>query len=202
MLCLLLTYFSLSLFFVFSLFLFFFLMIRRPPRSTLFPYTTLFRSNGELYIERLIPRARHIEVQIAGDGQQVSHLWERECSLQRRHQKVIEVAPAPGLDPDLRRRLLDAACTLTAAVGYCGLCTVEFLVDEDSGDFVFMEANPRIQVEHTVTEAVTGLDLVQLQIRLAAGASLAQLGLEQARVPAPRGFAVQLRINLEAMQAD
>lgn len=158
--------------------------------------------NGELYIERLIPRARHIEVQIAGDGQQVSHLWERECSLQRRHQKVIEVAPAPGLDPNLRRRLLDAACTLTAAVGYRGLCTVEFLVDEDSGDFVFMEANPRIQVEHTVTEAVTGLDLVQLQIRLAAGASLAQLGLEQARVPAPRGFAVQLRINLEAMQAD
>ncbi|MGN5518109.1 carboxyl transferase domain-containing protein [Halopseudomonas sp. Lyrl_26] len=158
--------------------------------------------NGELYIERLIPRARHIEVQIAGDGQQVSHLWERECSLQRRHQKVIEVAPAPGLDPDLRRRLLDAACTLTAAVGYRGLCTVEFLVDEDSGDFVFMEANPRIQVEHTVTEAVTGLDLVQLQIRLAAGASLAQLALEQARVPAPRGFAVQLRINLEAMQAD
>ena len=158
--------------------------------------------NGELYIERLIPRARHIEVQIAGDGQQVSHLWERECSLQRRHQKVIEVAPAPGLDPDLRRRLLDAACTLTAAVGYRGLCTVEFLVDEDSGDFVFMEANPRIQVEHTVTEAVTGLDLVQLQIRLAAGGSLAQLGLEQARVPAPRGFAVQLRINLEAMQAD
>ncbi len=158
--------------------------------------------NGELYIERLIPRARHIEVQIAGDGQQVSHLWERECSLQRRHQKVIEVAPAPGLDPDLRRRLLDAACTLTAAVGYRGLCTVEFLVDEDSGDFVFMEANPRIQVEHTVTEAITGLDLVQLQIRLAAGASLAQLGLEQARVPAPRGFAVQLRINLEAMQAD
>ncbi len=158
--------------------------------------------NGELYIERLIPRARHIEVQIAGDGQQVSHLWERECSLQRRHQKVIEVAPAPGLDPDLRWRLLDAACTLTAAVGYRGLCTIEFLVDEDSGDFVFMEANPRIQVEHTVTEAVTGLDLVQLQIRLAAGASLAQLGLEQARVPAPRGFAVQLRINLEAMQAD
>src|SRR5690606_617577 len=158
--------------------------------------------NGELYIERLIPRAQHIEVQIAGDGQQVSHLWERECSLQRRHQKVIEVAPAPGLDPDLRRRLLDAACTLTAADGYRGLCTVELLVDEDSGDFVFMEANPRIQVEHTVTEAVTGLDLVQLQIRLAAGASLAQLGLEQARVPAPRGFAVQLRINLEAMQAD
>src|SRR5690554_7915971 len=78
MLCLLLTYFSLSLFFVFSLFLFFFLMIRRPPRSTLFPYTTLFRSNGELYIERLIPRARHIEVQIAGDGQQVSHLWRSE----------------------------------------------------------------------------------------------------------------------------
>ena len=158
--------------------------------------------NGDLYIERLIPRARHIEVQIIGDGQQVSHLWERECTLQRRHQKVLEVAPAPGLDPDLRRQLLDAACTLTAAVGYRGLCTVEFLLDEERGDFVFMEANPRIQVEHTVTEAVTGLDLAQLQIRVAAGASLAELGVAQSSVPSPRGFAVQLRINLEAMQPD
>src|SRR5690606_17971952 len=118
--------------------------------------------NGELYIERLIPRARHIEVQIAGDGQQVSHLWERECSLQRRHAKVSEVAPAPGLDPDRRRRVLGAACTRPAGDGYRGLCIVEFLVGEDSGDFVFMEANPRIQVERRVTEAVTGLDLDQL----------------------------------------
>lgn len=158
--------------------------------------------NGDLYIERLIRRARHIEVQVIGDGDNVSHLWERDCTLQRRHQKLLEVAPAPGLGPQLRERLLAAALTLTGAVGYRGLCTVEFLLDADSGEFVFMEANPRIQVEHTVTEAVTGLDLAQLQIRLAAGASLDELGLEQARIPAPRGFAVQLRINLEAMQAD
>ena len=158
--------------------------------------------NGDLYVERLIRRARHIEVQIIGDGQHVSHLWERECTLQRRHQKVLEVAPAPGLDPQRREQLLTAALKLTAAVGYRGLCTVEFLLDEDNGDFVFMEANPRIQVEHTVTEAVTGLDLAQLQIRLAAGATLADLSLEQSSIPAPRGFAVQLRVNLEAMQAD
>src|SRR5690606_29584946 len=126
----------------------------------------------------------------------------RDCTLQRRNQKLLEVAPAPGLDPLLRERLLAAAVTLTAAVGYRGLCTVEFLVDEDNGDFVFMEANPRIQVEHTVTEAVTGLDLAQLQIRLAAGASLIDLDLEQSRITAPRGYAVQLRINLENMQAD
>ena len=157
---------------------------------------------GDLYIERLIRRARHIEVQIAGDGQEVTHLWERECTLQRRHQKVLEVAPAPGLDPQLRQQLLDAAVKLTSAVGYRGLCTVEFLLDEDTGDFVFMEANPRIQVEHTITEAVTGLDLGLLQIRLAAGTGLAELGLQQSQVPAPRGIAVQLRINLEAMQAD
>ena len=157
---------------------------------------------GELYVERLIRNARHIEVQIAGDGQHVCHLWERECTLQRRHQKVLEVAPAPGLDPALRDRMLDAATRLTGAVGYRGLCTVEFLIDQDSGDFVFLEANPRIQVEHTVTEAVTGLDLAQLQIRLAAGDSLAELGIRQQQIVQPRGFAVQLRINLEAMQTD
>ena len=158
--------------------------------------------NGDLYIERLITRARHIEVQIIGDGQTVSHLWERECTLQRRNQKLLEVAPAPGLDPLLRERLLAAAVTLTGALGYRGLCTVEFLIDEDSGEYVFMEANPRIQVEHTVTEACTGLDLAQLQIKLAAGATLTDLDLEQSRIPAPRGHAVQLRINLESMQAD
>jgi len=155
-----------------------------------------------LYIERLIRRARHIEVQIIGDGSEVAHVWERDCTLQRRNQKLLEIAPAPGLDPALREQLLQAALTLTGAVGYRGLCTVEFLLDEDSGDFVFMEANPRIQVEHTVTEAVTGLDLAQVQLRLAAGASLAELGLTQDRIPAPRGYAVQLRINLESMASD
>ncbi|WOD11740.1 carboxyl transferase domain-containing protein [Pseudomonas sp. NyZ704] len=158
--------------------------------------------SGELYAERLIRNARHIEVQIIGDGQQVSHLWERDCTLQRRNQKLLEIAPAPGLDPALRQRMLEAAIKLTAAVDYRGLCTVEFLLDEDTGDFVFMEANPRIQVEHTVTEAVTGIDLAQTQIRLATGVSLEELGLTQAQIPAAQGYAVQLRINLESMGSD
>lgn len=158
--------------------------------------------SGELYAERLIRRARHIEVQIIGDGQQVSHLWERDCTLQRRNQKLLEIAPAPGLDPTLRQRMLDAAVKLTGAVAYRGLCTVEFLLDEETGDFVFMEANPRIQVEHTVTEMVTGIDLAQTQIRLAAGASLNDLQLTQDRIPAAQGYAVQLRINLESMAKD
>ena len=158
--------------------------------------------NGELYIERLIRRARHIEVQIIGDGREVAHVWERDCSLQRRNQKLLEIAPAPGLDSALREQLLNAALKLTGALGYRGLCTVEFLLDEDNGDFVFMEANPRIQVEHTVTEAVTGLDLAQIQLRLSGGATLAELGLSQAQIPAPRGYAVQLRINLESMASD
>lgn len=156
--------------------------------------------SGELYVERLIEDARHIEVQVLGDGQQVTHLWERDCSLQRRHQKVVEIAPAPGLDAGLRQRILDAALRLAAAVGYRGLGTFEFLVDSARGEFVFMEANPRIQVEHCITEAVTGIDLVQAQLRLAGGASLADLGLLEP--VAPRGFAVQLRINLESMQPD
>ncbi|WP_431483357.1 carboxyl transferase domain-containing protein [Pseudomonas solani] len=153
-----------------------------------------------LYVERLIEQARHIEVQVVGDGETVSHLWERDCSLQRRNQKVIEIAPAPGLDPALRQRILDAALTLAGAVAYRGIGTFEFLVDDARGDFVFMEANPRIQVEHCITEAVTGVDLVQAQLRIAAGARLAELGLAQPA--APRGFAVQLRVNLETMQAD
>lgn len=153
-----------------------------------------------LYVERLIEQARHIEVQVVGDGEAVSHLWERDCSLQRRNQKVIEIAPAPGLDPALRQRILDAALTLAGAVSYRGIGTFEFLVDDARGDFVFMEANPRIQVEHCITEAVTGVDLVQAQLRIAAGARLVELGLAQPA--APRGFAVQLRVNLETMQAD
>lgn len=153
-----------------------------------------------LYVERLIEQARHIEVQVVGDGEAVSHLWERDCSLQRRNQKVIEIAPAPGLGLALRQRILDAALTLAGAVAYRGIGTFEFLVDDARGDFVFMEANPRIQVEHCITEAVTGVDLVQAQLRIAAGARLAELGLAQPA--APRGFAVQLRVNLETMQAD
>ena len=165
--------------------------------------------HAEVYVERLIPRARHIEVQIVGDGSgAVSHLWERECSLQRQRQKLIELAPAPGLAPALRQRLLDAAVAMARSVQYRSLGTFEFLVDASAsaGDgteaFAFIEANARLQVEHTVTEAVTGLDLVALQLRIAVGATLADLGLTQAQVPPPRGLALQARVNLETMAAD
>ena len=162
--------------------------------------------NGALYLERLMPAARHVEVQVAGDGSgAVTHLWERECSLQRRHQKLVEFAPSPALDPALRERLLADAVRLASLARYRGLGTFEFLVDADGAGtdaYAFIEANPRLQVEHTVTEMVTGIDLVQVQLRLAAGATLASIGLEQSQVPAPRGHAVQLRVNMETMQAD
>jgi acetyl/propionyl-CoA carboxylase alpha subunit/acetyl-CoA carboxylase carboxyltransferase component len=158
--------------------------------------------NGDLYVERLVRRARHIEVQVIGDGRAVSHLWERDCSLQRRRQKIIEIAPAPGLDPKLRDRLLDAALKLAAAASYRSLGTVEFLVDAETGEHFFIEANPRLQVEHTVTEEITGLNLVELQLRIAGGATLADLGLTRDRVPAPRGMALEARINLESIADD
>jgi acetyl/propionyl-CoA carboxylase alpha subunit len=163
--------------------------------------------NGELYLEALLPRARHVEVQIAGDGKGgVVHLWERECSLQRRNQKLIEIAPSPWLTEELRAQLLEAAVRIAKFVSWDGLGTLEFLIDAEPGDraarFAFIEANPRLQVEHTVTEEVTGIDLVQAQLRLAAGASLAELGLERASAERPRGFALQARINAETMQGD
>src|SRR5262249_16311190 len=140
--------------------------------------------NGDVYVEQLLPRAKHIEVQIIGDGSgTVSHLGERECSIQRRHQKLVEVAPCPGLPPGLRARLTAAALRLAAAVRYDNVGTFEFLIDAtalgDDATYAFLEANPRLQVEHTVTEEVTGVDLVQLQLQLAAGHSLAGLGLQQ-----------------------
>ncbi|MBL6751595.1 MAG: carbamoyl-phosphate synthase large subunit [Nevskia sp.] len=161
----------------------------------------------EVYVERLIERARHVEVQVIGDATgEVSHLWERDCTLQRRNQKLVEFAPSPGLDPALRERLLGAAVAMARAAGYRSLGTFEFLVDTEAAEpgsaYAFMEANPRLQVEHTVTEAVTGIDLVQAQIRIAAGATLDQLGLRQAEVPAPRGVAIQFRVNMETMAAD
>jgi acetyl/propionyl-CoA carboxylase alpha subunit/acetyl-CoA carboxylase carboxyltransferase component len=157
--------------------------------------------SGELFVEQLLPNARHIEVQIAGDGTgEVIHLGERECTLQRRHQKLVELAPAPGLSPDVRDRLTAAALRLGAAARYAGLGTVEFLVGDEQ--IAFLEVNPRIQVEHTVTEAVTGVDLVLLQRRIAAGVTLAELGLLQAQVPPPRGAALQARVNLETIAAD
>ena len=160
--------------------------------------------NGAVYVEELIPRARHIEIQVVGDGcGGVSHLGERECSVQRRHQKIVEIAPSPQLSEALRSRIAAAAVRMAQAVGYRSLGTFEFLVDATADDrFVFIEANARLQVEHTVTEEVTGVDLVQSQLRIAGGECLADLGLTQESVPAPRGYAIQSRVNLEQMQPD
>jgi acetyl/propionyl-CoA carboxylase alpha subunit len=162
--------------------------------------------NPEVYLERFLPQARHIEVQIAGDASgEVSHFWERDCSLQRRHQKIVEFAPSPALPPETRARILEAAVRLGRESGYTNLGTFEFLVDAASGDdtsFAFLEANARLQVEHTVTEEVTGVDLVQLQLQLASGHTLSDLGLMQEQVPAPRGFAVEARVNMETMRPD
>lgn len=154
-----------------------------------------------VYAEQLVENARHIEVQIIGDSQgHCLHIGERECTLQRRHQKLVEFAPAPGLPEVTRRALHDAALRLAASAGYVGLGTFEFLVTVDG--FYFMEANPRLQVEHTITEAVSGLDLVQLQIRVCAGESLDSIGIGQARAAQVNGSAVQLRINMETLHAD
>lgn len=163
--------------------------------------------SADVYVERLIPRARHVEVQIVGDGSgSVSHLWERECSVQRRNQKIVEVAPSPGLNEGLRGRLIEAALALAREVNFASLGTFEFLVDasdsENETSFAFMEVNPRLQVEHTVTEEVTGIDLVKAQLRICAGRSLAELGLAQADIPSPRGFALQARINMETIDSD
>ncbi len=159
---------------------------------------------ADVYVERLMRGARHIEVQVLGDGQQVMALGERECTLQRRFQKLVEIAPSPSLPESLRARIVESALTMVREVRYEGLGTFEFLVDEASDDlpFVFIEANARLQVEHTITEAVTGVDLVQAQIALAAGQALADLGLDAAAPPAPRGFAIQWRINAETLAAD
>lgn len=163
--------------------------------------------NDSVYVERLIPVARHIEVQVVGDGSgHVSHLWERECTIQRRNQKLVEVAPSPGLTDDLRERLTGYAVRMAEAVRFKNLGTFEFLVDGSSPygahAIAFIEANPRLQVEHTVTEEVTGIDLVTTQLRIAAGATLASLDLQQAEVPRPRGYAIQARVNMETIAQD
>src|SRR5262245_10240896 len=129
--------------------------------------------NDAVFLERYIRTAKHIEVQILGDKHgNVIHLYERDCSVQRRHQKVVEVAPAVNLDPRIRRELADAAVALARAVNYFNAGTVEFLVDADTGEWYFIEVNPRVQVEHTVTEMVTGIDLVRSQIQIAQGLKL------------------------------
>jgi acetyl/propionyl-CoA carboxylase alpha subunit/acetyl-CoA carboxylase carboxyltransferase component len=162
--------------------------------------------DGSLYAERFLERARHIEVQVIGDGRGgVTHAWERECSLQRRYQKVVEIAPAPGLPGALRERLIEASLGMAARLGYRGVGTFEFLVDASrplgpGSPWFFIEANARLQVEHTVTEEVTGLDLVGIQIAIAGGATLAELGLGAGPPPAV-GFAIQARVNAERMTA-
>ncbi|PWV57413.1 pyruvate carboxylase [Nocardiopsis sp. L17-MgMaSL7] len=148
-----------------------------------------------VFLERAVVDPRHIEVQILSDGEDVIHLYERDCSVQRRHQKVVELAPAPNLDPELRERMCRDAVLLARELGYRNAGTVEFLVGRD-GRHVFIELNPRIQVEHTVTEEVTDVDLVQSQIRIASGESLADLGLSQDAIVL-HGAALQCRITTE-----
>jgi len=208
-------------------------MIRRPPRSTLFPYTTLFRSllvkavsggggkgmrtvaepaelvnavqaarseaetafgDATVYFERQLTRPRHIEVQLLGDEHgTVLPFVERECSIQRRHQKVVEETPSMAVTPALRRSLAAAAAAVARAVGYTNAGTVEFLLDEDDR-FFFLEMNTRLQVEHPITEMVAGVDLVQWQIRLARGE---RLDLDPQSLLTPHGHAIECRIYAE-----
>ena len=153
-----------------------------------------------MFLEQAVLRPRHIEVQILADAQgETVHLFERDCSVQRRHQKVIEIAPAPNISEELRAALHRDAVAFARSIGYINPGTVEFLVDtagERAGSHVFIEMNPRIQVEHTVTEEITDVDLVQAQMRIAAGASLRELGLTQEQIR-QRGFALQCRITTE-----
>ncbi|KAG4059916.1 hypothetical protein JG687_00001522 [Phytophthora cactorum] len=152
--------------------------------------------DGTVFIERYVDRPRHIEVQILGDGKgNVVHLYHRDCSVQRRHQKVLETAPAVGLDPKTEKAMIDDAVRLTCAAKYLNAGTVEFLVDQQ-GRHYFIEVNPRIQVEHTITEEITGIDLVQSQIRIAGGETFKDLGLSQDKIK-PRGHAMQCRVTTE-----
>ncbi|CAG8532502.1 4219_t:CDS:10 [Acaulospora colombiana] len=152
--------------------------------------------DGTVFIERFLDRPRHIEVQILADGQgNYVHLFERDCSVQRRHQKVVEVAPATHLPDDVRQAILADALKLAESVQYRNAGTAEFLVDQ-MGRHYFIEINPRIQVEHTITEEITGIDIVAAQIQIAAGATLPQLGLTQENIT-KRGFAIQCRVTTE-----
>ena len=156
--------------------------------------------NGEVYLEKLVEKARHVEVQLLGDSHgNIIHLFERDCSIQRRNQKVVERAPAPYLSPEQRTEVCEAALKLARRAGYVNAGTAEFLMDSVTGQFYFIEVNPRIQVEHTVTEEITGIDIVKAQIRIAQGA---KIGAEGSGVPAQdflemRGHAIQCRVTTE-----
>ncbi|KIX06573.1 pyruvate carboxylase [Rhinocladiella mackenziei CBS 650.93] len=152
--------------------------------------------NGTVFVERFLDRPKHIEVQLLGDNHgNVVHLYERDCSVQRRHQKVVELAPAKDLPAEVRDAILNDAVKLAKSVHYRNAGTAEFLVDQQNR-YHFIEINPRIQVEHTITEEITGIDIVAAQIQIAAGATLEQLGLTQDRI-STRGFAFQCRITTE-----
>ncbi len=152
--------------------------------------------NGAMFIEKFIERPRHIEVQLLGDkAGNVVHLYERDCSVQRRHQKVVEIAPAPRLPVEVRDKMTECAVRLAKHVGYENAGTVEFLAD-DKGNFFFIEVNARLQVEHTVTEEITGIDLVQSQIRIAEGMTLPEMGYSQENIK-PQGYAIQCRVTTE-----
>ena len=150
--------------------------------------------DGAVFLERFVPKARHVEIQVFGfgDGKAV-HLFERDCSLQRRFQKVIEESPAPGLPDDVRSRIMAAALDLCRATHYRGAGTVEFIVDAENFSFYFLEMNTRIQVEHPVTEMITGQDLVAMQLQFAGGQLI---GMEQPEIAA-RGHAIECRIYAE-----
>lgn len=152
--------------------------------------------NGTVFVERFLDKPKHIEVQLLGDNHgNVVHLYERDCSVQRRHQKVVEIAPAKDLPQETRDAILNDAVKLAKSVNYRNAGTAEFLVDQQNR-YYFIEINPRIQVEHTITEEITGIDIVAAQIQIAAGATLEQLGLTQDRISV-RGFAFQCRITTE-----
>ncbi len=161
--------------------------------------------NDEVYLEKLVRHARHVEVQILADNHgNTVHLFERDCTVQRRHQKVIERAPAPFLSPEQRKEICDSALLIARTAGYRNAGTVEFLQDADTGDLYFMEVNPRIQVEHTVTEEVTGIDIVKAQIRIAEGE---KIGSPESGVPvqddiALSGHAIQCRVTTEKAEAN
>jgi acetyl-CoA carboxylase biotin carboxylase subunit len=151
-----------------------------------------------VYVERFIARGRHVEVQVLGDGHDAIHLGTRDCSIQRRFQKLVEEAPAPNMPADKRAAIEAAAVNLALHLHYRGAGTVEFLVDAETFDFYFLEMNARIQVEHPVTEAITGVDLIEQQLLIADGA---RLGLRQSDID-PRGHAIEVRINAEDWRAD
>ncbi len=156
--------------------------------------------SGDVYIEEFFEGARHIEVQVVGDGNgQVEHLGERDCSLQRNRQKIVELAPAPSLPEEMRSQLFDGALSLARSVGYRGVGTVEFMVDPRSGRFYFIEVNARLQVEHTITEMLYGIDLARVQLQLALGEKLDDVLITKRDKPA--GSAVQMRINAEKLSS-